>query len=131
MEGNQYINTNKQQITLELPDLVRKQLAKHAELLGLTEAKAIVYILSHYLNNSSFQDKSRYESSSVLTDCKSDDDLPDDEPDEILWDFLESESNPTGLNLQEDRSDSYFLDEPDEIIQEFVEPFRKERRSDG
>ena len=87
-------------------------------------------ILSHYLNNNSFHNKSKFESSYALTDCQSDDELPDDEPDEILWDFLEPESNSTRLNRQDD-NDSDFLDEPDEIIQEFVEPFRKERTSNG
>lgn len=130
MERDRYTNINEQQIKLELPESLGKQLAEHAELLGLTEAQAIVYILSHYFNNSSFQDKPKFESSSALTDYQSDDDLPDDEPDEILWDFLEPESNLTRSNLQDD-TDSYFLDEPDEIIQDFVELFREEKTSDG
>jgi hypothetical protein len=130
MERNQYIDINPHQIELELPDSIRKKLAQHARLLGLTNTQTIVHILSNYFNSSSFQDRSKLESSSALINDQSDDDLPDDEPDEILWDFLEPEHNSIRSNLPDD-TDSDFLDEPDEIIADFIKPDREEKTSDG
>ena len=44
MERDRYTNINERQMKLELPDSIGKQLAEHAELLGLTEAQAIVHL---------------------------------------------------------------------------------------
>ena len=42
--------------------------------------------------------------------------LPDDEPDEILWDFLEPKRQP--INNQQKKD---FFDEPDEVLSDFLD----------
>lgn len=100
-----------QKIETSLPDLLYQQLLDFSKSRHITESEAIVQILSDYFDILAKREQ--------LNQPMSDEDwenLPDDEPDEVLWDFLEPETHP-GNNPQ--KKDSF--DEPDEVLSDFLD----------
>ena len=76
-----------QQVVTSLPDLLYQQLLDFAQSHQTTESEAIVQILADYFDILAKKQQ--------LNQPMSDEDwenLPEDEPDEVLWDFIEPET---------------------------------------
>lgn len=98
-----------QQLIISLPDQLYDRLLVFSESHQTTESQAIVQILTDHLD---LLASNKHLSMPIN---QSDwDNLPDDEPDEILWDFLKSESLG---KIQEEDS----FDEPDEVLSDFLD----------
>lgn len=97
-----------EKIILSLPTQLYDRLLEFSKTQQTNESEAIVQILTDYL------DLLAQKKQSNLPINQSDwDNLPEDEPDEILWSFYESKPNKA---QEED-----FLDEPDEVLSDFFD----------
>ena len=99
-----------QQVVTSLPDPLYQQLLDFSKSRQITESQAIMQILSDYLDI--LAKKQKLDLSMTDSDWEN---LPDDQPDEILWDFLEPKDEPTN-NQKKD-----FFDEPDEVLSDFLD----------
>ena len=99
-----------QQIVTLLPDALYQQLLDFSESHQLTESQAIVQILSNYFNS-----LAKKEQLNIPISQEDWDNLPDDEPDEVLWEFLETESKSRHRDNQD------LFDEPDEVLNDFLD----------
>lgn len=99
-----------QQIATSIPDLLYQQLLDFSASHQTTVSQSVVEILSNYFSSLSEQGNL-----SVSMSQEEWNNLPDDEPDEILWDFLEPKKIPTS-NKEHD-----FFDEPDEVLSDFLD----------
>lgn len=100
-----------QKVETSLPDLLYQQLLDFSESRHTTESEAIMQILSDYFDILAKKQP--------LNQPMSDEEwenLPDDEPDEVLWDFLEPETKPGNNPQKKD-----FFDEPDEVLSDFLD----------
>ena len=104
-------NINMQQVVTSIPDLLYEQLLDFSESRQITQSEAIVQILSDYFDI--LAQKKQLNQPMSQSDWDS---LPDDEPDEILWDFLPPERQ---FSNNQQKKDS--LDEPDEVLSDFLD----------
>ena len=99
-----------QQIVTSLPDILYQQVLAFSASHQITESQAIVQILSNY-----FDALSKKEQLNRPINHEDWENLPDDEPDEILWDFLETKNSHT------QNEDKDFFDDPDEVLSDFLD----------
>ena len=100
-----------EQVVTSIPNLLYERLLDFSESRQISQSEAIVQILSDYFDI--LAKKQQSDRSMNQSDWEN---LPDDEPDEILWDFLKPEHK-----LNNDRQKKDFFDEPDEVLSDFLD----------
>ena len=100
-----------EQVVTSIPNLLYERLLNFSESHQITQSEAIVQILSDYFDI--LAKKQQLNSPMSQSDW---DNLPDDEPDEILWDFLEPKNQASHNQQKKD-----FFDEPDEVLSDFLD----------
>ena len=99
-----------QQITISLPTHLYTQLLDFSQAHQTSESQAIIQILTEHLHL--FERKKQSNLPIDETDWEN---LPDDEPDEILWSFYEDRTISTSYQEDDDS------DEPDEVLRDFLD----------
>ena len=100
-----------EQVVTSIPNLLYERLLDFSESKQITQSEAIVQILSDYFDI--LAKKQQLHQPMSQSDWEN---LPDDEPDEILWDFLEPKHQPSNNQQKKD-----FFDEPDEVLSDFLD----------
>ena len=100
-----------EQVVTSIPNLLYEQLLDFSKSNQITQSEAIVQILSDYFDI--LAKRQQLNQPMSQSDWEN---LPDDEPDEILWDFLEPKRQP--INNQQKKD---FFDEPDEVLSDFLD----------
>ena len=98
------------QVVTSLPEALYEQLLDFAMSHQVTESEAFVQILSDYFDI--LAQKKQLNQPISESDWEN---MPDDEPDEILWDFLE----PEHRSSKDKKKDPF--DEPDEVLSDFLD----------
>ena len=99
------------QVVTSLPEALYEQLLDFAKSHQITESEAFVQILSDYFEI--LAQKKQLNQPISDSDWEN---MPDDEPDEILWDFLEPEQRSSSKDKKKDP-----FDEPDEVLSDFLD----------
>jgi hypothetical protein len=100
-------DNNERQINIYLAAEICQQLQVFADSKSIAESEAIALILSDYFQSKKISSLPPREDKEKIIEIE-------DEPDEILWGFIEPE-------YQDDCIDPDFIDEPDEVLTGFLE----------